>query len=92
VFASEGSEITKTPARAPQANATAERSVRSPRVECLHWLLILNQPHLEHALGVFKGSGMASPLELDARLPGRYAAFISVYKTAIRPSRTSATS
>ena len=39
-----------------------------------------------------KGSGMASPFELDARLPGRHAAFISVYKTAIRPSCTSATS
>src|SRR6266849_1441454 len=53
VFRSEGMEIIRTPFRAPQANGVAERFVRTVRSECLDWLLILNQQHLERALGVF---------------------------------------
>jgi transposase InsO family protein len=43
----------KTPARAPKANAIAERFVRTVRSECLDWLLILNRRQLEHALRVY---------------------------------------
>jgi len=43
----------RTPYRAPQANAVAERFVRTVRTECLDWLLILNQPHLERAVAAF---------------------------------------
>ena len=53
VFASEGIEIIKTPVRAPKANATAERFVRTARAECLDWLLIVNRRHLERVLRVF---------------------------------------
>ena len=50
---SEGIEILRTPFRAPQANGIAERFVRTVRSECLDWLLILDQQHLERALAVF---------------------------------------
>jgi transposase InsO family protein len=53
VFRSEGLEILRTPFRAPQANGVAERFVRTVRSECLDWLLILNQQHLERVLAVF---------------------------------------
>jgi putative transposase len=53
VFASEGIEIIKTSIRAPKANAVAERFVRTIRVECLDWLLIVNRRHLGRVLGVF---------------------------------------
>ena len=53
VFGSGAIRIVKTPVRAPQANAIAERFVRTVRAECLDWLLILNRRHLERVLRVF---------------------------------------
>ena len=53
VFRSDGIEVVRTPARAPQANGVAERFVRTVRTECLDRLLVLNQPHLERILEVF---------------------------------------
>jgi transposase InsO family protein len=53
VFRSTGTEIIRTPFHAPQANGIAERFVRTARSECLDWLLIFDQPHLERALTVF---------------------------------------
>jgi putative transposase len=50
VFRSGGIRIVKTPTRAPQANAIAERFVRTVRAECLDWLLILNRRQLERVL------------------------------------------
>jgi putative transposase len=53
VFRSAGIRIVKTPVRAPQANAIAERFVRTVRAECLDWLLIVNRRHLERVARVF---------------------------------------
>ena len=40
----------RTPFRSPQANAIAERWVKSVRTECLDHLLILNERHLRRVL------------------------------------------
>src|SRR6266496_2459569 len=47
VFRSEGITVIHTPVQAPQANAYAERFVRTVRNECLDWLLIIGRRHLE---------------------------------------------
>jgi putative transposase len=49
-FASEGIKSILTPYQAPNANAYAERWVRSVREECLDHLLIINEHHLNHVL------------------------------------------
>jgi putative transposase len=53
VFGSEGIRVIHTPIRAPQANAYAERFVRTVRTECLDWLLIIGRRHLEAVLRIY---------------------------------------
>jgi putative transposase len=53
VFQSEGLHVIHTPFQAPNANALAERWVRTPREECLDHILILNQSHLRGILSTF---------------------------------------
>jgi putative transposase len=53
IFKSEGVEIIRTPFRAPNANAFAERWVGTVRRDCLDWLLIANRRQLEHVLHVY---------------------------------------
>jgi transposase InsO family protein len=53
VFESEGIRIIRTPIRAPNANAYAERWVGSVRRECLDRLLIVGRRQLEHVLRVY---------------------------------------
>jgi hypothetical protein len=53
VFRGGAIRIVKTPLRAPQANAIAERFVRTVRAEWLDWLLILNRRPLERVLRIF---------------------------------------
>jgi hypothetical protein len=53
VFCAEGAEVLLTPVQAPKANAHAERWIRTVRVECLDWLLIVGRGRLEQVLRVY---------------------------------------
>lgn len=50
VFTSERVRVLRTPVRAPQANAYAERWVGTVRRDCLDWILIFGHRHLETVL------------------------------------------
>jgi len=80
VFISEGIEVIRTPFRTPQANAVAERWVRSVREECVDQLLNLNQTHLTRVLKEYidyynaarphQGLAQQTPIPLDRRRSG----------------------
>ena len=53
VFASEGIRVIRTPIRAPNANAFAERWIETLRAECLDWLLIGGHRHLDRILAIY---------------------------------------
>ncbi len=53
VFRSEGVHVIHIPHHAPNANAFAERWVRTARDECLDKLLIINQAHLRRVMREF---------------------------------------
>jgi transposase InsO family protein len=79
IFRSEGINVIETPIRAPQANAYAERFVRTVRAECLDWLLIVGRRHLEHVLRSYtihynrerphRGLALLTPVPSDATDP-----------------------
>ncbi len=81
VFEAEGMEIVLTPRHTPQANAVAERWIRSVREECLDHLLILNQRHLGNVLTEYtayynaarphQGLAQQTPLPLIVSREGR---------------------
>jgi transposase InsO family protein len=54
VFRTEGIKIILTPVHAPNANAFAERWVRTIRADCLDRILILGRRHLDHVLRVYR--------------------------------------
>jgi putative transposase len=54
VFRSEGMNVIRTPVQAPNANAHAERWVRTIRADCLDRILILGRRHLEHVLRIYR--------------------------------------
>ena len=47
ILRSLGARVIQTPLMTPKANAYAERWIGSCRRECLDWMLVLNQRHLE---------------------------------------------
>jgi putative transposase len=64
VFQTEGVEIIRTPRKAPDANAHAERFVRTLREECLDWLLVGSR----RQLGA-RPAGLRRALQPRARAP-----------------------
>ena len=54
IFRSEGLKVIRTPVQAPNANAHAERWVRTVRADCLDRILILGRRHLEHVLRIYR--------------------------------------
>ncbi|HEY8870599.1 MAG TPA: integrase core domain-containing protein [Candidatus Limnocylindrales bacterium] len=77
VLRSEGMRVIRTPIRAPNANAYAERVIETMRAECLDWTLILGRGHLDRTLRTYgehynrqrphRAVGLAPPLA-DARI------------------------
>ncbi len=53
VFVSEGIRVIRTPIRASNANAFAERWIETLRAEGLDWLLILGPRHLDRILRIY---------------------------------------
>ena len=78
VLRSEGMRVIRTPIRAPNANAHAERVIETIRAECLDWTLILGRRHLDRTLRTYaehynrgrphRALGLASPLA-EASVP-----------------------
>jgi putative transposase len=54
VFRSEGVKVIRTPVQAPNANACAERWIRTLRADCLDRILILGRGHLEQVLRIYR--------------------------------------
>jgi putative transposase len=53
VLRTEGIGVIRTPIRSPQANAFAERAVKTLRHEALDWTLILGRRHLDRVLASY---------------------------------------
>ena len=53
VLRSEGMRVIRTPIRAPNANAYAERVIETIRAECLDWTLIQGRRHLDRTLWTY---------------------------------------
>jgi putative transposase len=72
VLRSEGMRVIRTPVRAPNANAHAERVIETIRAECLDWTLIWGGRHLDRTLRIYadhynrqrphRAVGLAAPL------------------------------
>jgi putative transposase len=72
VLRSEGMRVIRTPIRAPNANAHAERVIETIRAECLDWTLVWGRGHLDRTLRTYadhynrqrphRALGLASPL------------------------------
>jgi putative transposase len=54
VFRTEGIKVIRTPIQARNANAYAERWVRTVRSDCLDRILIFGRDHLERVLRVYR--------------------------------------
>ena len=67
------SKVVKTPFRAPDANAHAERWVRSVTEECLDHLVLVGMGSVQRALRIYRGffNGHRPHQGIDNRIPER---------------------
>ena len=96
MFETEGIEIVNIPYQAPNANAIAERWVRSVREECLDRLIILNERHLRRVLKEYvayynerrpdQGLDQDSPLGLEPGSPEGQIRYCNILGGIIRDS------
>jgi hypothetical protein len=98
IFGGEGVRVIHTPIRAPQANAYAERFVRTVRTECLDHLLILGRRNLEQVLRIDVQHYTASDRTADShssrlnrRVSSDHPAAMSSAAIALAVSSTSTT-
>jgi transposase InsO family protein len=54
VFRGEDIKVIRTPIQAPNANAHAERWIRTLRADCLDRILVLGRRHLERVLRIYR--------------------------------------
>jgi putative transposase len=91
VFRSEGIRVIRTPVQAPNANAHAERWIRTLRADCLDRILILGRRHLRHVLrlppALQRAQAAPRATARAARAPRRKAANRDRSVTRPRPSR-----
>jgi putative transposase len=90
VFRADGIEVIRTPVQAPNANAFAERWVRTVRSDCLDRILILGRRHLERVLRVYsnhynghrphRAPRLAPPNGINPNSVGRTPAASGVYR------------
>ena len=81
VWQGEGASVLRSPVRAPNANAVAERWVRTVRSECTDRLLIVNEGHLRRVLNRYvrhyndhrphRGLALRPPVRPAASRPAR---------------------
>jgi len=93
VWESEGASIVRSPVRAPNANAVAERWIRTVRSGCTDRLLILNEQRLGRVLVRYvrhsdghrphRALGLRPPDPLIARIPPTPAELASVCRREI---------
>jgi len=86
----EGIEVIRTPIQAPNADAFAERWVRTVRSDCLDRILILGRRHLERVLRVYsnhynghrphRAFQLAPPNGTNPDFVGRNSAASGVYR------------
>jgi transposase InsO family protein len=77
VMRSIGARVILTPVGSPRANAVAERFVRTARTECLDWLLIRGERHLDRVLREFVGhyNNQRPHRGIDLEVPVAYTTF-----------------
>jgi transposase InsO family protein len=93
VWQGEGARIVRSPVRAPNANAIAERWVRTARSECTDRLLIVNERHLRRVLDRYRrhynehrphrGLAMHAPVPPAGEMPSELVTITSIRRQEV---------